>query len=191
MTSGRKNLLFSLIICSAVVLIVSQECTNELLLKENNCEYYTKCLEPTYKCGANGYPLGYGNKYCSKFLANYSQYPPKGQEWISKTLICLKKALVNPFTSCKQLYDAAFDSHPRCYYESGFCDLFTDGANLLKTIKALLNTYEIQTFASVTSIKQVFDTAKLCGQSYMEKLADILKEIFGQQRFLAELKYLE
>jgi Phosphomannose isomerase type I len=31
------------------------------------CSFYAYCLEARYHCGPNGYPIGYGLKYCEKF----------------------------------------------------------------------------------------------------------------------------
>lgn len=183
----RREVLIIVCILAAINISKSEDC--QQLVLNGNCDFYVQCLEPKYKCGPTGYPVGYGFKYCSKFTKNLNEYPAGGQEWIRKTLICLKKALVPEFSSCSQLYNTAFDSHPRCYYESGFCDLFLDHANVRQTVAALLKTYEIQDFTNVTSMKQVLETAKMCGANYMNKFIDTIKDIFGK-KFL-ELTLLE
>jgi hypothetical protein len=159
------------------MVINSQNCDE--LSKNGDCQYYTQCLEPKYKCGPTGYPIGYGFKYCSKFVEHFGEFPAKGQEWITKTLVCLKTALTVDFTNCQAVNDAAFNSHPQCYYEAGFCDLFIDHENIKQTIKALLNVYDIKDFASAVAFKQIYQTGKLCGVSYLLKIAKILKELFG------------
>jgi hypothetical protein len=183
----RREILLLTCFFAMVNFTLADKCSDQI--NNLSCDFYTQCLETKYKCGPTGYPVGYGFKYCSKFIKNIAEYPPKGQEWIKKTLVCLKKALLPEFQSCSTLYDAAFDSHPRCYYESGFCDMFIDQGNLRKTVSALLNTYEIKDFASITSLKQIFDTAKLCGADYLKKIMDSIKDIFGN-KFL-ELTMLE
>ena len=151
----------------------------EETLTQHNCEFYSNCLEKKFECGAKGYPIGYGFKYCSKFLANQKSFPPKGQEWIDSTLLCLKQALI-PFTTknkdsntCTNILNAAFDSHPECYVKAGFCQLFFR-ADVGDTIKALLATYEVNDFKSLISIKQIFETAKLCGADFLKKIWDII-----------------
>lgn len=87
-------------------------------------------MEGAYHCGSNGYPVGYGNKYCSRFLERYDKFSPAGKKWIDQTLVCLKNALKdsllnNDKESCTNLKTIAYDSHPKCYVDSGFCKLFT------------------------------------------------------------------
>ena len=150
----------------------SQNC--QAMSLTETCDFYPQCLETKYHCGPKGYPIGYGFKYCSKFINFFDNFPPKGQEWIKKTLVCLKQALLKDFNSCDQLYDTAFNSHPECYFKAGFCDLFLDPKHIKQTIQALLKVYELKDFASITSMKQIYDTAKLCGTDYMNKLKDIM-----------------
>jgi hypothetical protein len=183
----RREILLITCIFAIVNFSLCDDCSG--LVNNLSCDFYTKCLETKYKCGPTGYPVGYGFKYCSKFVKNINDYPAKGQEWIKKTLVCLKKALVPELNSCQNLYNVAFNSHPKCYYDSGFCDMFLDQGNLKQTVTALLKTYEIQDFASITSLNQIFETAKLCGADYMKKILDSIKEIFGN-KFL-ELSILE
>ncbi len=38
-----------------------------------DCEYYSK-LESFKNCGTNGYPVGYGYKYCKKFGAFINEF---------------------------------------------------------------------------------------------------------------------
>lgn len=42
-------------------------CTSKLMYSPD-CEWYLKCLEDHYHCGPKGYPVGFGYKYCSRFL---------------------------------------------------------------------------------------------------------------------------
>ncbi len=109
--------------------------------------------------------------------------------WIKKTLVCLKKALVRPFSDCSQIKSIAFASHPNCYYESGFCYLLVDGKNGAKFVSALLKTYEVKDFASFTSMAAVNETAKLCGSDFMRKFLLAVKDHF--QKKYEKLSFLE
>lgn len=171
-----------LIVLSVIVTVFSNNC--ESLVFNNNCDFYITCLEDQYTCGPNGYPVGYGHKYCSKFVQYLPLFAQNGKSWVMKTLVCLKKHLF-PLTqirstTCPEIHRVAFDSHPGCYVESGFCELFLDATNLKKNIHALLNVYEVKDFASAIALKQVFQTAGMCGVSYVAKITEVIKEIFTQ-----------
>jgi len=177
-----RQICIILLLFSLLAVTLSTDC-NSLSLN-GTCEYYKTCLEEKYHCGENGYPVGYGFKYCSKFILFFEEFPPKGKEWVTKTLVCLKQSLQPHYLSnsnCETVYSAAFDSHPECYFQNGFCDLFLDRVNILKTLKALLKVYEIQDFMSVTSLKQVYDTAKLCGKDYITQINQLFKDIYFPQ----------
>jgi len=30
------------------------------MAKLDDCDFYTKCIEPAFKCGESGYPVAYG-----------------------------------------------------------------------------------------------------------------------------------
>ena len=156
----------------------------DLSTVKHDCSYYIECLENNYSCGADGYPVGYGNKYCSRFLEFFNDFPREGQEWIEKTLTCLKKAIqdvisVKPEQTCKNIYDIAFNSHPDCYVNSGFCSAMIH--NTFSMTKALLKVYEVKDFMSFTSIKQVIVTAKKCGVDVSVKIMEAIKDILGQE----------
>lgn len=176
-----------LIIVSALLVVgsVSQNCV--AMIENEGCEFYPKCLESMYNCGTSGYPIGYGFKYCSKFKAHFSEFPTEGQRWIEKTLLCLKRKL-RPFLvesiSCPELYKEAFESHPDCYHQSGFCELFNEFSVMKQTVKALLKVYEVKDFASLLSVKQVFKTARLCGKDFIERLMDTIRHILSYNREL-------
>ncbi|KAF7289358.1 hypothetical protein MIND_01398100 [Mycena indigotica] len=96
----------------------------------DTCSFYADCLESRYHCGPSGYPLGYGQYYCTKFQAARSTLSPAGQKWMLATLHCLQLALVddalgrpNATSTCQQLEDKAFASHAGCYVDNGVCKL--------------------------------------------------------------------
>lgn len=56
----------------AIILVIS--CQSQLptscfdtLINSQSCLWYPDCLELKYQCGSQGYPIGYGFKYCNKF----------------------------------------------------------------------------------------------------------------------------
>ena len=174
-----RHIFFNLLILSLIALSLSKDCS--AMVYNGNCEFYTQCLEEKYSCGPHGYPVGYGYKYCSKFLKFFEEFPATGKKWVEKTLICLKDALYPLYdarSNCDVIYAVAFASHPECYFQAGFCDLFIDSANIFKTLQALLKVYEVKDFMSVTSMKQVFETAKMCGSDYTAKVNQAFKDIF-------------
>ena len=139
MIQKHKTLIISLITLLSLISFSYQSADCNQLVQNPTCDFYEKCIESKSFCGPTGYAMGYGTRYCKKFSKFIHMFPPHGQEWIRKTLICLKKALV-PFQeekNCKTIFDAAFDSHPQCYYEAGFCELFRNPVYLPKLIKAL------------------------------------------------------
>ena len=174
----KKLFLLTITLAIFTAIISAQTC--QQLADNGTCDFYPKCMEENNHCGPTGYPMGYGNKYCSKFTKFMDVFPPQGKEWIRKTLICLKTALlpIVKGSTCKVIFDTAFDSHPRCYIESGFCDMFLDVQQLPDLMKALVNVYEIKDFASALSMKQIFVTAQMCGGDYLNKMTEALKKIF-------------
>lgn len=141
------------------------------------------------KCGANGYPIGYGLKYCNKFTAARPEMSSKGQAWVTKTMLCLQKALV-PFAtgqkreSCDALKKDAFATHPGCYIAGGVCTLPpTDWAIIVKTVSLA------ELFGSLDALEQTLKTMEGCGEFYAwlikqgiikaaEKVVDAAKDIW-------------
>ena len=117
--------------------------------------------------------MGYGYKYCNKFLETYEYYDDKGKKWIDDTLVCLKESLVKDMENqqpetCDQLLNNAFDSHVPCYTQNGFCQLAFNLGNPRQEagfLYALMKTYDVKDFMSLIAIKQVFNTIKTCGFS--------------------------
>ncbi|KAF5345490.1 hypothetical protein D9757_013513 [Collybiopsis confluens] len=100
----------------------------------HSCVFYAACLEPHFHCGSQGYPLGFGEKFCTKFNLpqNVGRLSDKGKEWMWDTMACLQRALVTeldipaPSSSseaCKALETKAFSTHAPCYLSSGLCSL--------------------------------------------------------------------
>ncbi|RJE22488.1 hypothetical protein PHISCL_05174 [Aspergillus sclerotialis] len=141
----------------------STMCTNPA---PNSCSFYPYCLEGRYHCGSEGYPIGYGLHYCNAFTAAKSQLSPEGQAWVTKTMLCLQRALV-PYatgqksTSCDGLREYAFGTHPDCYVNSGVCSLsFSDWKVIVDTVSFT------ELFSSWEALKATMQTAGGCTEFY-------------------------
>ncbi|KAJ7503076.1 hypothetical protein B0H11DRAFT_1987705 [Mycena galericulata] len=105
----------------------SEECLHP---PPNSCSFYADCLESRYHCGPTGYPLGYGQKYCTEFQTHRATLSAEGQKWMLETMHCLQESLVpdaigaaNASTTCAALEHKAFATHAGCYVRSGVCKL--------------------------------------------------------------------
>lgn len=141
----------------------------------DNCDFYGSCLEAKVHCGPEGYPIGYGQKYCQKFQAERSTLSPKGQQWMLDTLHCLQLALVEDATAaidedeetCSALSKKAFGTHAKCYLASGLCKL--GPADWF----AIVDIVELQTlFESWDAFKASVDAAVGCAGFYAFVLAN-------------------
>ena len=135
------------------LLLISQSVFAQEISKFNSCEEYIGdcdfylCQEQKNPCGPQGYNVGFGFKYCtkSKFELLNNMKTELGKSWVVNVFECLQKAsqektilsiLNDEVRSCDQIKSDAFDSHPDCYVDSGFCDLkFSEKINIFKLIK--------------------------------------------------------
>ncbi len=68
-----------------------------------------------------------------KYLQAEPNALPEVQDWYQKARVCLQEALGEIVdenlgsTNCHQLKKDAFESHTKCYLESGFCELSKKG----------------------------------------------------------------
>ncbi|KAL4895256.1 hypothetical protein BDV59DRAFT_173550 [Aspergillus ambiguus] len=138
-------------------------CTNP---RPNSCTFYSSCLEGQFHCGSDGYPIGYGLHYCKAFTDTTSELSTDGQAWVTKTMLCLQRALV-PYgtgtksTTCSGLKEYAFGTHPGCYVDSGVCALPpTDWAIIVDTVSLP------ELFGSWDALKATFQTAGGCTEFY-------------------------
>jgi hypothetical protein len=109
----------------------------------DGCDFYS-CRDQIAKCGADGYYLGYGYKYCKLF--NEETFPKmseKGRIWLSQVRQCLQSQLLNELpesSSCKDAQKFAISSHSDCYappdnQSLSFCNLdFQDKLNVYRTL---------------------------------------------------------
>jgi len=128
---------------------------------KQDCSFYASCLEATHPCGASGYALGYGAKYCGRFRAN-DALSSSGLVWRDEVMVCLQKRLGRFLTqsqaTCDAIIDGAFDDHPICYTQpkASICSLPpTDWISIVWTI-------DQTDLLSDRGRKQMSDTAWRC-----------------------------
>ena len=107
-----------------------------------SCSWYRDCLHKFNPCtgsGSDEYALNYGNNYCNVYENNLQKFSPQGQQWVGKVRKCLQVALkdaIGTKISCSDLKKRAFNSHTKCYADSGFCSLcFDDYKAVFKLVK--------------------------------------------------------
>jgi hypothetical protein len=147
----------------------STYCSNPV---RGQCSFYEDCLETRYHCGPDDYPLGYGKKYCDKFNAAKGRLSNQGQTWMLDTMECLQLTLVpdaigsqeveeHGGSACDVLRRKAFDSHARCYIESGVCALG------LKDWTKIVEIIDLKTlFGSWEALKEALEAATGCLKMY-------------------------
>ena len=108
--------------------------------RKHDCSFYVSCLEAAKPCGSEGYAVGYGDKYCNRFLANEA-LSPQGAVWRDETMQCLQtrlgRYLGDASATCSVVLDGAFDDHPFCYTQAhaSICNLpATDWVSIVWTI---------------------------------------------------------
>ncbi|KAH1427959.1 hypothetical protein KXV70_002163 [Aspergillus fumigatus] len=149
--------------------VSSEECTHPPL---NSCNFYAQYLESRYHCGQSGYPIGFGQKFCEKSLVWRPKMSVSGQEWITKTMLCLQEELV-PFTNgpelqtCSELKQYALSTHAECYVRSGVCTLpIEDWGKILEIVGPAL-------ISELENFKSEFETAGDCVKLYIWLLGKI------------------
>jgi len=86
----------------------------------DDCKFYPNCLEAKYQCGPNGYPLAYGENYCSRYTELLLLFSTQGKTWVNAVRKCLQSKLVDLLKNCDQrsciaVEKEAFSSHFACY----------------------------------------------------------------------------
>lgn len=103
---------------------------------ENDCEYYL-CVSAEKQCDPSEYPVKFGHRFCMRYQERMATFSPAGKLWVEEVRKCLIREM-NDFSdelSCSELKIKAFNSHGRCYVESGFCHLSArDKKTVVETI---------------------------------------------------------
>lgn len=132
---------------------------------KHDCSFYVSCLEETNPCGADGYAVGYGDKYCNRFLENES-LSERGAVWRDEVMVCLQRRagrfLERGAATCEQIVDGAFDDHPACYTQphASICDL-PPGDWL-----SIVHTIDHSDLLSERGRRQISRTARNCLQGW-------------------------
>lgn len=153
-----------------------------------DCSFYTRCLETTKACGADGYALGYGDKYCSRFLAN-DGFSREGVVWRDAVMVCLQRHLSRYLApedraTCEEITDGAFDDHPSCYTAPGegapsICDL--PPSDWL----AVVDTIDAEDLISSRGRRQIEATARACISQWVNPFLGT-RQPHPQSRVIAE-----
>ena len=125
----------------------------------HEADFYV-CAEETAECGPDGYLVGYGAKYAERFFRYTRPWMSRaGKQWIDDVLVCLQETLrdrIDAETSCPDIRTIAFDSHPDCYVEAGFCRLpWSDWLAVVATVDGA-------DWLSRDAQRQVVVTARTC-----------------------------
>ena len=144
------------------------------------CAFYTDCLEAALPCGASGYALDYGEKYCSRYDVDHG-FSPAGLAWRDSVLHCLQEALVpllsNAATmTCDAVTTFAFDSHPGCYTQ-GPSICFLPPSDVAQVVAVI----DGQDLWSLRSAKQVATVAGTCVEQIGAALLGLDVPGFGAQ----------
>ncbi len=148
--------------------------------KAGQCGFYAQCIESKYKCGADGYPLGYGAKYCDRFSAlSPNDLSPKGLVWRDHTLVCLQQRLADLLVTshnvntCGDLKTYAFRSHVGCYTQpfAPVCDLAVGDWFTIATV------VDLKEYRDSSGRDQVLEVIRKCGPAVKERLVELLKKL--------------
>jgi hypothetical protein len=134
-------------------------------IRGHEADFY-RCVDQVvddgHGCGRDGYLLGYGARYAERFYrVTRPRMSGRGQRWIDDVLVCLQQELQNSIdsaTSCPEIRDIAFDSHPACYVDAGFCALPV--LDLLQVV----GTIDVRDWFGSTAARQAAETAIACGR---------------------------
>lgn len=143
-----------------------------------SCDFYI-CQDQKNPCGASGYNLGFGYKYCSdsKFKLYNRMKTEKGRKWVKDVFTCLQNqnlVFADSLTSsssarCEQIQKSSIQSHAGCYADAGFCDLeLSEKVNIFRIIK--------KEILSLSTVTQGLEILKRCGSENIEALATEPKE---------------
>jgi hypothetical protein len=162
-------LIVALTACSPMVGVAEQEIASDPVtscpvvdatsIAGHEATFY-RCAEQTLHCGSDGYLIGYGARYAERFYRRTRPWmSPAGKRWLDATLVCLQTSLrdrIDASSTCDDVRTIAFDSHPECYVDAGFCTL------PLSDWFAVAATIDGRDWLSQDALRQVSTTAHAC-----------------------------
>lgn len=89
--------------------------------------------------------MGWGHRYCQKFLETESSFSLEAQQWLRENRQCLQARAeeITEGTQCSGIRKAAMESHVGCYVDTGFCALeFKDKTAILWGLRTALTAPE-------------------------------------------------
>ena len=125
----------------------------------SQCNYYL-CRDQAApaSCGSDGYYQGFGFQYCQRYMqVTAPLMSDAGQKFIKGTRRCLITAMDSQIAtdeSCDAVKEQAYDTHPQCYVDNGFCQL---GLIDIALVVASIAPQDL-------SFKQILSTALSCLQ---------------------------
>ena len=152
----------------------------------DSCSWYRDCLNRFNPCSSSPsdeYALTYGNHYCTKYENNLNKFSSQAQQWIGKVRKCLQLALKTQLgsgISCSNLKVEAFDSHTKCYVDSGFCELpLSDYVEITKLVGNALLPFSGGAFRTVLNGGSTFAScaaryASALGSEFSSVVDDLL-----------------
>ena len=131
----------------------------------SRCSWYSECLNDNIACGDDAYGVGYGKKYCDRFVAHEYE-SANASAWRDATLICLQQSLSESVTAshpatCNAIADEAFEQHVACYTQksASICNICSESAADLAKI---FLTVDIAEYGDPRSWQAAFGVLKTC-----------------------------
>ena len=128
-----------------------------------SCGFYVQCFNRVCPCRGSGneYALGYGNKYCSRFLHGYG-WSAVGRRWRDATLRCLQERARQYLPrggrcNCAQVQARAYASHTPCYTLPGrsICDLPLRDVRLIWRMVSLRDLFDRRGLSAMRDIASI------------------------------------
>ena len=110
----------------------------------SSCDYYV-CAEQHDPCGPKGYWMGWGHRFCQKFLDKEDQFSFEAAQWLRENRNCLQARAeeITERSQCSGIRKGAMESHVACYVDTGFCELsLSDKASILWNLRAAMSAPE-------------------------------------------------
>ena len=62
----------------ATIVARQETCAN--YVENRDCKFYSECVESRVPCGEGDYALGYGHKYCNRFLDHRDKFDDEASQ---------------------------------------------------------------------------------------------------------------